>query len=247
MSRIPVLTIRKQFLIASAALVLCAISGRAQPGSNASAQAAQPVAAESPGDIISFLNQTIVWSRQLTAEQQLVNEPSDALFLNDNRQIANQVIRLAFEYARARAQALANSGGEGGAGQSQASSQYQRLIDSAIKADQQVKSLQKELDGFHQQLLTATGRKRTTLLAVISETEGELELFQTRRDTLRNMLQFAATTTSSGAGSGNLPSQVEELARTVPAASAGGKEVPEANPAAANAASPTAVASRERK
>jgi small-conductance mechanosensitive channel len=247
MGRSNVLTIRRQFLIASVALVLCAISGRAQFGSNASGQAAQPPAAESPGDIISFLNQTIVWSRQLTAEQQLVNEPSDALFLNDSRQLANQVVRLAFDYARARAQALANQG-EGGTSQLQAApSQYQRLIDSANKADQQVKSLQKELDGFHQQLLTATGRKRTTLLAVISETEGELELFQTRRDTLRNMLQFAATTTSSGVGSGNLPSQVEELARTVPAASASGKDVAETNPTAGNSASPTAVASRERK
>jgi small-conductance mechanosensitive channel len=237
--------IRRQSLLAMVALVLCAISGRAQFGPTA--QAAQPAAAESPGDIISFLNQTIVWSRQLTAEQQLVNEPSDALFLNDSRQLANQVVRLAFDYARARAQALANQGGEG-AGQPQAGpSQYQRLIDAAAKADQQVKSLQKELDGFHQQLLSATGRKRTTLLAVISETEGELELFQTRRDTLRNMLQFATTTTSSGVGSGNLPSQVEELARSVPAASASGKEAAEANPAPGNSASPTAVASRERK
>jgi len=247
MSRTAALTIRRQFLIALVTLVLAATSGRAQFGSNASGQPAQPPAAESPGDIISFLNQTIVWSRQLTAEQQLVNEPSDALFLNDSRQLANQVVRLAFDYARARAQALANQG-EGGTSQPQtAPSQYQRLIDSANKADQQVKSLQKELDGFHQQLLTATGRKRTTLLAVISETEGELDLFQTRRDTLRNMLQFATTTTSSGVGSGNLPSQVEELARTVPAAaSASGKEAAEANPAS-NSASPTAVASRERK
>jgi len=245
MSRIAVLTIRRQFLIASTVLLLCTISGRAQFGSNASGQGAQPAAAESPGAIISFLNQTIVWSRQLTAEQQLVNEPSDALFLNDSRQLANQVVRLAFDYARARAQALAN---QGGVVQSQAApSQYQRLIDSANKADQQVKSLQKELDGFHQQLLTATGRKRTTLLAVISETEGELELFQTRRDTLRNMLQFATTTTASGVGSGNLPSQVEELARSVPAASVSGKDVAEANPASGNSASPTAVASRERK
>lgn len=248
MSRTVILMIRRQSLLALAALILCAISGWAQVGANASAQTAQPVATESPGDIISFLNQTIVWSRQLTTEQQLVNEPSDALFLNDNRQLANQVVRLAFDYARARAQTLAKQGGEGGASQPQAGpSQYQRLIDSANKADQQVKSLQKELDGFQQQLLTATGRKRTTLLAVISETEGELELFQTRRDTLRNMLQFATTSTSSGVGSGNLPSQVEELARTVPVASASGKEAAEANPAPGNSASPTAVASRERK
>src|SRR5690348_4021259 len=109
MSRTAVRTIRRQFLIvALVTLVLGATCGRAQFGSNSSTQAAQPAAAETPGDIISFLNQTIVWSRQLTAEQQLVNEPSDALFLNDSRQLANQVVRLAFDYARARAQALAN-------------------------------------------------------------------------------------------------------------------------------------------
>jgi small-conductance mechanosensitive channel len=182
----------------------------------------------------------------LSAEQQLVSEPSDALFLNDSRQIADQVVRLGFEFARARAQALA---GEtlGPKNQAQAPSQYERLIDSATKADKQVKSLQQELDGFHQQLLTATGHKRTTLLAVISETEGELQLFQTRRDTLRNMLQFATGTAASGLGSGSLLSQVEELARTVPSGSANIKDQEPANPTQANSNSPAVVASRERK
>jgi small-conductance mechanosensitive channel len=197
-------------------------------------------------DIISFLNQTIVWSRQLSAEQQLVSEPSDALFLNDSRQLADQVVRLGFDFARARAQALASQTAAG-SNQPPAASQYQRLIDSATKADQQVKSLQVELDGFHQQLLTATGKKRTMLVAVISETEGELQLFQTRRDTLRNMLQFATGTAASGLGSGSLPSQVEELARSVPAASANGKDPAESNATPNNSSSPAAVASRERK
>ncbi len=242
MSQTALRTIRKLFMVASLALALSAIS------TDAYGQAAQPAAAESAEDIISFLNQTIVWSRQLAAEQQLVNEPSDAVFLNDNRQLASQVVRLAFDYARARAQSLANRTDEGGSGQSQAApSQYQRLIDSANKADQQVKSLQNELDGFRQQLLTATGRKRTMLQALISETEGELELFQTRRDTWRNMLQFATTTTSSGRGSGNLSSQVEELARTIPSASASGKEVLEPSPGPSNSASPAAGSSRDRK
>src|SRR5215467_8223998 len=128
MSRTAVFTIRKQFLIALVTLFLCAISGRAQLNSNASTQLAQSAATESPADIISFLNQTIVWSRQLTAEQQLVNEPSDALFLNDSRHLANQVVRLAFDYARARAQALANQGSESSSQAQAAPSQYQRLI-----------------------------------------------------------------------------------------------------------------------
>ncbi|MGZ7094005.1 MAG: mechanosensitive ion channel domain-containing protein [Candidatus Angelobacter sp.] len=228
-------------------LFLAGISVRAQLNGDASKQDAKAAQAGGPEDIIPFLNLTIVWSRQVSAEQQLVSEPSDALFLNDSRQVADQVVRLAFDFARARAQTLASQTEQSAASRSQATSQYQRLIDSVTKADQQVKSLQQELDGFHQRLLTATGKKRTTLQAVISETEGELQLFQTRRDTLRTMLQFATGTASSGLGSGSLLSQVEELARTVPAASADGKDQAGSNSAANNSTSAAVVASRERK
>jgi small-conductance mechanosensitive channel len=253
MPRAAARTIRKAVFFFWAIVILGGILSRAQFDNDASkkdANAVQPASAEG---IISFLNQTIVWSRQLTTEQQLVNEPSDALFLNDSRHMADQVVKLAFDYARARAQALA-SHTDNTASSSQATSQYQRLIDSANKADQQVKGLQGELDGFHQQLQTATGKKRTTLLAIISETEGELQLFQTRRDTLRSMLQFATGTASNGLGSGSLLSQVEELARTVPVASAENpgasaesKEQTGSNSTTNNSNSPPVVASRERK
>jgi small-conductance mechanosensitive channel len=245
MIRTAIFKIRNSVSILWVVLLLGAVSGRAQFDTEVSKKGAEPAQAGAE-DIISFLNQTIVWSRQLTAEQQMVSEASDVLFLNDSRQVADQVVRLAFDFARARAQALARPTDQG-AEHAQATSQYQRLIDSATKADQQVKGLQQELDGFHQQLLTATGKKRTTLLAVISETEGELELFQTRRDTVRSMLQFATGTASSGLGSGSLISQVEELARTVPVASAENREQAGSNPAPNNSASPAVVAARERK
>ncbi|HEV7675515.1 MAG TPA: mechanosensitive ion channel family protein [Candidatus Angelobacter sp.] len=233
-------------MVLSVILFLAGISGRAQLEGDASRKDENAGHTAGPEDIIPFLNQTIVWSRQLIAEQQLVSEPSDALFLNDNRQVADQVVRLAFEFARARAQALASQAGQG-AGRAQAPTQYQGLVDSAAKADQQVKGLQQELEQFHQQLLTATGKKRATLQAVISETEGELQLFQTRRDTLRTMLQFATGTALSGLGSGSLLSQVEELARTVPVASAENREQAGSNSAANNPTSPAIVASREHK
>jgi len=244
MKRSAILKIPNQALILLAILILGWLSGHGQLDQDTSKPGVPP-AASGAEDIIPFLNQTIVWARQLTTEQGLISEPSDALFLNDSRQISDQVVRLAFEFARARAQALASQNGGNGA-QPPATSQYQRLIDSANKADQQVKSLQKELDGFHQQLLTATGRKRATLQAVISETEGELELFQTRRDTLRNMLQFANGTAANGLGSGSLTAQVEELTHTVPAASENNKDAA-TTAATNNSTSSAAMASKERK
>ena len=169
---------------------------------NGGAQSPAPPASTGSGAeaIIPFLNQTIVWYRDLTQQQQLATEPSDIMFFNDNRQIADQVVRLSFEYARARAQALAaqsnTSSNPGNA------SQYQTLTTLAAKADQQYKDTQKEVDDFRQQLSTATGAKRKKLQATLDETQSEVELFQARRDTLRNMVQFATGATAGGVGSG---------------------------------------------
>src|SRR5882762_4420038 len=111
-----------------------------------------------PENIISYLNETIVWHRQLTGQQQLVNEPSDAIFLHDSQELSDQVVRLSFEFARAEARMIAAEGraasSAAGANQPAAppSSQYQNLIDLAAKAEQQVKGLEKELEGMQKQL-----------------------------------------------------------------------------------------------
>jgi len=85
-------------------------------------------------------------------------------------------------------------------------------------ADQQVKAHQAEIDSFKHQLETATGKKRQTLESTIAETQSELDLAAARRDTLETMLQFAGG--AGGASGGSLQAQVEELAKTVPAAKA---------------------------
>ncbi len=192
-------------------------------------QAASETPSAAGEDLIPFLNQVLIWYRQLAAQEHLVSEPSDVLFVNDSRQIADQAVRLSFDFARARAQAL---GGEAAAAAPRAKngSQYQRMSDLEAKAGQQVKQTQQQLDGLRQQLEKATGKKRRTLQATIAETESELELYQARRDAMRNVLQIAVESGGKPAA-GSLAEQIEELARTVPAAS--GK-----TPAATSGASP---------
>jgi small-conductance mechanosensitive channel len=88
-----------------------------------------------------------------------------------------------------------------------------------VKADQQVQETQKELDSLQAQLAGATSAaKRRTLRSTINELQGEVELFQARRDAIRNMLQFA--TGAGAAGPENLQAQIEALARGTPAATA---------------------------
>ncbi|HMK30257.1 MAG TPA: mechanosensitive ion channel domain-containing protein [Terriglobales bacterium] len=177
-----------------------------------------------PQDIVAFLNQTILWYRDLTAQQQLANEPNDVIFLNDNRQLADQVVRLSFEFARAEAQALSASAGQGSSEAQRAaqgstpSGSYQSLTAIAGRMDAQLKRTQAELQSQNRQLDAATGRKRVALESAIAETESEISLLQARRDAVRGMLEFVSGATAGTSGGGSLQAQIDELARTVPAA-----------------------------
>jgi hypothetical protein len=188
--------------------------------------------------IIAFLNQTIVWYRQLTVQEQLATDPSDVLFLNDNRTLADQIVRQSFDFARARAQGLSTQAPAPASG-GQSQGRLQNLAAIANKADQQVKELQGEIDTARRGIETATGKKRTSLEAVLAETQSEQQLQIARRDTMRSMISFASGAGAGFGGNGSLESQIEELARTVPAAVAastektnGNSSVPANEPAA---------------
>src|SRR6185369_15725861 len=58
--------------------------------------------------VLGFLNRTIGWYDRLDAEARLADQPTDVLYLNDNRQLAHQVVTLSFEFAKADAQLIAN-------------------------------------------------------------------------------------------------------------------------------------------
>src|SRR5258708_30916522 len=84
----------------------------AQNQGNNAASATQSVPAADPAQVIEFLSKTISWYRQHAVEQQLANQPSDLAFLDQNRRVADQVVQLAFDYARAQAQARAQQRGQ---------------------------------------------------------------------------------------------------------------------------------------
>ena len=54
--------------------------------------------------VVQFLDQTIAWYHQLGAQQQLVSDANDAVYVSADRQMANEVVRLAFQFARTQAE-----------------------------------------------------------------------------------------------------------------------------------------------
>jgi small-conductance mechanosensitive channel len=164
--------------------------------------------------VISFLNQSIDWDRQITLEEQVASDPGDVLFVNDNRQTAKTILRLSFDFAHADAQLLAAQGqSQGAAGAATASENYQELTKAAQAADQEVKDTQAELEGDKTSLQAATGANRQKLQAEIDELESELALAQTRSKTLHDVLQFVSGASGKG---GNLSAQIDQLQHSVP-------------------------------
>src|SRR6266404_3541379 len=170
-------------------------------------------ATQDPGKIIQFLSATISWYRQLPIEQKLAAEPSDLAFVEENRRVAEQVVQLAFEYARGQAQLQAKQPNH--PRQNDNTSQYQGLRQAVQKVEQQIQETQAELDSVRKKLPAATGARRTLIQSQIDELQSELGLLQARRDALQGMVEFVNTSSSGGKGAG-LRAQIEELARSVP-------------------------------
>jgi len=186
----------------------CSIFGFAQstPSSGPSPQ--------DPAAILQFLSHTIEWHRQLGVEQQLAKEPADLTFLQENRGLADQVVQLAFDYARGQAQFEAKHPPQKPQA-SQPSGQYQRLVQQAQKTDQQVNDTQSELEETKSKLARAPLSKRKLLESQVAELESEVGLLQARREALESMIEFVNSSSSGGKGAG-LRAQIEELARSVP-------------------------------
>lgn len=164
--------------------------------------------------IIQFLTQTIDWYRQTQQEQHIATEPADLGFVADNRRMADQVVRLAFEFARQEEQQRAKAKAGSAAAPNANVSQYDSLSKAASDADQLVRQTQEEVNSLKQRLPTVLPSKRRQAETQIAETESELGLFQARQQALHSMLDFASG--ASGVGATGLRAQIEELARAVP-------------------------------
>ena len=181
-----------------------------------------PASAPKAPDIIEFLTETISWYQGTAVEQQIANEPRDVPFLNENRRISPQIVRLAFDFARLLEQNESiQPKGNQAQEQANAPSQYQRLIQAVARADQQAEQSQNELQSLQQKMGTTAEGKPQALESLIEETQSELAFRQARRDALRNILQSITETSAGGTGGADLRAQIEELARSVPGALSG--------------------------
>jgi small-conductance mechanosensitive channel len=186
-----------------------------------------PVSPTNPQTVIEYLSDVIGWYHHLGVEAQLVVEPNEALFLAADRQVANQVLDLAFEYARAQANFIAKTTGQttvkpagnpGGAANtapvpplnpsdtaSDARQKYDQLRATAATLQAQIKDLQARL-------AKAPPRNRAALSAQVASVQSELDLVDARSDALNALVQFEA---GSSAPEQSLAGEIDQLDHSI--------------------------------
>ena len=179
---------------------------------------AQTVATTVPVDttrVVQFLDQTIAWYHQFGAQQRLVSDANDDVYVSADRQMANEVVRLAFQYARTQAGSAQPTAAstQQASGQGAAPSTYQTLVRQEAEAQKDENQVAGEVDNLQKKIATASRKQKQALDAQLAETQAEVDLAKARVDAIRNMTRFLS---GAGNGAAGLSAQIDALESTLP-------------------------------
>ena len=167
----------------------------------------------SAGQVLALLDRTIQWYRDERTERDLVEQPSDWPIVSENARIAQQILSFTFAIARADARMLARQRAPNASVSSGSAGLFQ--LKARLEADR--RSIGTEIAAARAGLARAGGRRRTALLAQISELLGERDLTDARLGIIDAMTEFAGTT---GTGAGSLSMQIEAMSLALPGTAA---------------------------
>ncbi|HEY2381994.1 MAG TPA: mechanosensitive ion channel domain-containing protein [Terriglobia bacterium] len=163
---------------------------------------------------LNYVKESISWYQQLHDEEALATTAVDTTYLNDERTVALQILKLSFDFAKAQAALLSKqSPSTASDQQSSEVAGYSGLTKAAAAAEDEVKNTQQELDQTRAKLQTAEGARQRQLQATVDELQSEINLAKTRGDTFRSIIQFVAASGTSGT---SLETQIAQLQQTVP-------------------------------
>lgn len=180
--------------------------------------------------ILLFLDRTLAWSHRVDAQADLVDQPTDILYLNDNRHLSRQIVTLSFEAAKAEAQLVA---GTASVTPAAGTNRMQRMARRAADAAELLRSEEARLADLRRRLASSIPADRARLEAAVAEGESRVAMATSRNESVSGIVGFANE--ASGNGSGDVLSQINALEQTISTAAA---PIP---PAARRAASTSVV------
>lgn len=220
-------SVKVVLLLAVAALVVPAQNAKPPaPAQPPKQQSSQPAPTLPPlqldGDAaLHHLNQVISWYRRATTGIQSVGLPSDTIYQDNAKDLGGQVVRLAFQSAKAEAALIKAQ--QGSIQTSHESSQAQSLEQMQSKTSSQIDQLQSQIDQLNGKIPQVRPAQRNGLTSRRDALQGQLELQKALLDSIRKMTSFVETNGEVATG---LEGGINQLARSIPEVLSTGPEKP---------------------
>lgn len=167
----------------------------------------QPLDSEA---VINHLNAVIKLYRNASAELQTGGAPSDVIYQDNEQSFTAEVVRLAFQSARAEAAAIRATEKAGATSTSSAQSSAQ--TEGRNKA--RIAEVQSKLDIIEKQIASAPKNKRDALIAQKQALEGELNLDNAVQEVIQKRAAFMEG--GNDAAAEGLEGRINQLAHSVP-------------------------------
>jgi hypothetical protein len=158
-------------------------------------------------EVLQFLNRVTDWYQDQSTGRPNSPSPGDVAFINENQPIADQVVHLSFDFARAGAQLLHSA-----PNQVSFDSRFQALAQTASKLESSSREARAELQSLQHQLATVPKRRRLPLESQIAKLKSESASMDTRLEAVHGILGFAGSSDPVG-----LASHIEAMERSIPA------------------------------
>jgi small-conductance mechanosensitive channel len=201
----------------------------------------RPAASPQPDEraaLINFLGETIAWYRQITTEERIAAEPAETLFLSDDRQMALEIVQLAFQYARAHAALLKTekhtetspsiqaNAATPGKSNNEALPGLVALMARAQEQQNNLNRFKQQADQLKAGIVSAKGSRRAELARQLEFVRSQMELTQARLDSYNALIQFETAAGAVGSHGSALADQIDALEHSVPQVGEPAKAVP---------------------
>jgi small-conductance mechanosensitive channel len=167
-------------------------------------------------DILSHLEHTIAWYRNIQRATDLPGASGELLVRQNTRQSSLKALQLAFDFARAEANLLALARQPAPESRQAGAANGRNLMDAAQRAADRISNVQTRLNDLNAALAKAPAKAVAALEAQRRELQAELDLAKEVQKTIQGVISFAGGGVAGSAG--GLAGQINDLERSVPEA-----------------------------
>jgi protein-S-isoprenylcysteine O-methyltransferase Ste14 len=168
--------------------------------------------------VVGYLLQSVNWYRHAYAEQQVANGPAGLIFLDDNRGIELQIVKLSFEFAKSDA-TLENTAPSPHGGPTLSDlppSDLAHFIELKNRNDQVRREAIQEVETLKKKIARAQNSERQELKTALEDVEGRLQLLEAFAQTIDDLIGFIESSRAGQAHAGTLDSTIDRLAESIP-------------------------------